>query len=253
MKARGARYRVRRSRSSRTQRRARAWPLARPKPARAPRTRITARHAGQRRAAIVTDGGAGVCVPQPCVVSTDCPNDELCDTSQEPFKCVECISTADCPGDFQCDVATRTCVADADAGLDSGRGGRRFCRSGGVSPRGDAAVDATVPTEGADGSGEAPGEDDAGDAAPSGTLDGGSIDTGRPLDGACDCSTVAPVRTWRWPRWGLGVLGAPRSRWREGGRAGVPRAADYICPLRTIFSPLIPLRTFVSPTGAPSM
>ena len=136
---------------------------------------------------VVTDGGAGVCVPEPCVVSTDCPgNLPLCDTSVQPFRCVECISTADCSGNQLCNLATRTCVnpPPVDAGEDAGSE--------------DAAVDAgepvdatapVMPTDGSAGDATTPATDAAGplaDAAPillTGTLGGG----------ACDCDLVGPA------------------------------------------------------------
>jgi hypothetical protein len=74
----------------------------------------------------IQDGAPGVCLFEPCLAASDCTNPTypICDTSQNPFQCVECISTADCPGVLVCDTATHICVnpppvpdASDDAGL----------------------------------------------------------------------------------------------------------------------------------------
>jgi len=132
---------------------------------------------------VVTDGGAGVCTPEPCVVSTDCSNGDLCDTSQQPFKCVECISTADCSGDLLCDVATHMCVAQL-----TGDGGNSVDASeseDGSLEDGGEEGDATLPISTKDASA------DASEAGTPVSLDAGP-DTGSLSGGACDCTLATP-------------------------------------------------------------
>jgi hypothetical protein len=132
----------------------------------------------------VSDGGAGVCVPEPCVVSTDCTNGDLCDTSQQPFKCVECISTADCSGNFSCDVATHTCVPSPVAG-DGGTGDDAATEEDDGGSAGDASeegIDATLPGAALDAGSEATAQ---------GSPDA-NTDTGTLAGGACDCTLATP-------------------------------------------------------------
>jgi hypothetical protein len=132
----------------------------------------------------ILDGAAGVCDPEPCVVSTDCPNDEICDTSQNPFACVECISGSDCPGILVCDTSNHTCVNPPSE--DGGEDASALDAATDASPASDAAADAAVPPK-ADASVDAGAASDAsGDAnAPpplippdQGTLGGGAWDCG---------------------------------------------------------------------------
>ena len=163
---------------------------------------------------VVTDGGAGVCVPEPCVVSTDCPDNlPLCDTSVQPFRCVQCINTSDCSGDQLCNPATRTCVnpPPVDAGEDAG--------SEDAAVDAGEPVDATVPvmpTDGSAGDATTPATDAAAplvaDAAPS---------SSPARSAAAHATAIAsgPPRS-AWPSAGLG----PRSR--SGSRFSGEGAGD---------------------------
>ncbi len=153
-------------------------------------TEYCATHAGDG-GVVVTDGGAGVCLPEPCIVSTDCTNGDLCDTNEQPFGCVQCISTANCSGDLLCDTATHECVAPigADGGSDASEGEDAAVDGG--------ELDATVPIFPADASGDA---NEA--SSPPLAFDAGP-DTGSLEGGACDCSLATIGAT------GVAPLGAP--------------------------------------------
>jgi hypothetical protein len=145
----------------------------------------------------ILDGGPGSCAPEPCVVSSDCPNGGICDTSQNPFACVGCISGSDCTGVLVCDVTTHTCVPPVDAGTDAG-GLDGSAEAGGDAGEPDAAepVDAAPGDAGADAS-------DAGSVPV--VVDAGSPgqDNGTLAGGACDCDVVRPSDA------APAVLGAP--------------------------------------------
>ncbi|MGO8995408.1 MAG: hypothetical protein ACLQVI_18990 [Polyangiaceae bacterium] len=141
-------------------------------------------------AGAILDGAPGVCLPEPCVVSTDCTNPTypICDTSQNPFQCVECISGADCPGVLVCDVTNHTCVNPPpipDASDDTG------------APDGeaDASEDATTPVDASplvDAADSSPPAVDAND----GGLENGVAppDEGSAGGGAWDCELATPAR-----------------------------------------------------------
>ena len=88
-------------------------------------------YCGLPDAAIILDGAPGTCTLEPCVLASDCTNPDtpICDTSQNPYACVECISTDDCPGILVCDIANHTCVNPPpvpDASTSARRVGRRL-------------------------------------------------------------------------------------------------------------------------------
>ena len=112
---------------------------------------------------VIVDGGAGLCQLEPCVTASDCTNPAkpICDTSQNPFACVECISGADCPGVLVCDSATKTCVnpPDASAGADAAAGRRRRERWERGGRRGRGREREGMWGEGGDGGGVGAGEE----------------------------------------------------------------------------------------------
>jgi hypothetical protein len=135
----------------------------------------------------ILDGAAGTCRLEPCVASSDCadPNRPICDTSQNPFACVECISGSDCAGVLVCDTATHTCVNPPDASVPDA-----------TAPDGGADAspeDAEAPTDGAaDGAGSASDASGKGDASgPVAVV--GPPDEGSLSGGAWDCG-LAPGR-----------------------------------------------------------
>ncbi len=152
---------------------------------------------------VVTDGGAGVCVAEPCVVASDCANGDLCDTSQQPFKCVQCISSADC-NDLYCDPATRTCINyPPDSGFyDDGGPSVDASVDTGVVLDASVAVDATAPVTTSDASAPPPSEDASDDAT---LADAGPYLSGSLTGGGCDCGLTGPTHA---SGAGFGAFGA---------------------------------------------
>jgi hypothetical protein len=142
----------------------------------------------------ILDGAAGVCQLEPCVLSSDCtdPNRPICDTSQNPFACVECISGADCMGSLVCDTANHTCVNAPDASAPDASTGDASALDGGpdagepdaadgavnaamdAGKKGDGAVPVVVPP---------PPED--------GSLAGGAWDCGLATEGGSSRAAIA--------------------------------------------------------------
>jgi hypothetical protein len=158
----------------------------------------------------ILDGAAGVCQPEPCVVASDCTNPTypICDTSQNPFECVECISGSDCPGDLVCDVTNHTCVNPPpvpDASADANDGASEDASADATSTGGDGGSSSGDAATGGDGAPSTGGADASGttDGAPgSGPPAGGSEDAGAEAGpdngslggGAWDCELAAPTR-----------------------------------------------------------
>ena len=146
----------------------------------------------------ILDGGAGRCAVEPCLLSSDCPNGEICDTSQNPFACIGCISGSDCSGDDVCDVMTHTCVppppvVDSGLGEDASLDGSSEDSSlplADAAPSTDGSLATDAATDGSLSGADAAAENEAGGDGGSGG--GSSATSGSLAGGACDCDLAAP-------------------------------------------------------------
>jgi hypothetical protein len=155
----------------------------------------------------ILDGAPGVCQLEPCVCASDCQNPTfpICDTSQNPFQCVECISTSDCPGILVCDIANHTCVnpppvpdASADASGSTDGAIEDGASTEGGEAGGPSSGDAASNSDGASGSDASGTTDGSSSGPPADASPGegglGSADTGSLGGGAWDCELASPAR-----------------------------------------------------------
>ncbi len=81
-----------------------------------------------------TDGSVGTCMTEPCNSNADCKTtaDPVCDTIDQPHKCVVCLGDADCPTGLYCDSAYQCvqCTAGHTANCTSAGSGATCLASG---------------------------------------------------------------------------------------------------------------------------